>query len=262
MSTGEFDGTKDEPGRWQFAPPQKPDVTPSNTPYVSPARHPDAGIVSASTPEFCKYEGFTLRGLLANFWKIPESRIEFRAAFDEEARFDTVLVPPDPERVDMETLMRDGITTHFGLDVSFEDQPMDVLVLSAPDGIAGMGPPGGGGLSSFYASFELDEASMPALDQMRDELARRLQAPMGGAMLPGSPSELSLGGTATVDSIRDMLEHMQDRLVIDETGADGSFNIDIRVDGGLDALVAALRERGIETTPSRRDVRMLVVRWR
>ena len=249
MSTaGEWDG--------------KPDVVPSNLPYVSRASRPEAGIVSVGTPEFCKYEGLRLRDLMATCWNVPISRVAFVGAFDEDARFDVVLMPPEPANVDLEALMRDGITTHFGFDVSFEDQPMDVLVLSAPDGIAGMGPPGGGGLSSFYASFELDEASMPALDQMRDELARRLQAPMGGAMLPGSPSELSLGGTATVDSIRDMLEHMQDRLVIDETGADGSFNIDIRVDGGLDALVAALRERGIETTPSRRDVRMLVVRWR
>ena len=263
MSTGdEFDGTKDELGRWEFVPPQKPDVAPSNTPYVSPARNPEAGIVSASTPEFCKYEGFTLRGLLAKLWNVPESRVAFRGSFDEAARFDAVLVPPDPEHLDLDTLMRDGVATHFGLDVTFEEQQTDVLVLSAPNGIAGMGPSGGGGLMSFYGSFALDDPSMPALDEMRDALAQQLQASMGRAMFPAAPSELSVGGTATVDSIRDMLEHLQERLVVDETGAEGSFEVDLRVDGGVDALLAALREIGIETTPSGRDVRMLVVRRR
>ena len=260
MSTGdEFDGTNDEPGRWQFAPPQRPNVVPSNVPYVSPARNLEAGIVSVATPEFRKYEGFTLRGLLAKVWDVPESRIAFRGSFDDDARFDLVLVPRDQGRVEIEALLRDGIATHFGFDVSFEDQPMDVLVLSAPKGIAGMGLSGGGGLSSFSASFELDESSMPALDQMRDELLRRMQASMGRTMFPGSPSELSLGGMATVDSIRDMLEHLQELLVLDETGADGSFEVDLRVDGGVDALLAALRETGIMTTPATRDVRMLVV---
>ena len=263
MSTGdEFDGTKDEPGRWEFAPPQKPDVAPSDSPYVSPARNPEAGIVSAATPEFCKYEGFTPRGLLAQLWDVPESRIAFRGSFDEDARFDVQLVPRDPGSVEMDALLRDGIATHFGFDVTFEDQRMDVLVLSAPNGIVGIGPPGGGGMSSYYASFEVDEASMPALDQMRDELLRRMQASVGRTMFPASPFELSLGGTATVDSIRDMLEHLQERLVVDETGSDGSFEVDLSVDGGIDGLLAALREIGIETTASRRDVRMLVVRQR
>ena len=150
MSTGgEIDGTNDELGRWEFALPRKPDVVPSNVPYVSSARNPEAGIVSVGTPEFCKYEGFTLRGLLARLWNVPESRVAFRGSFDEAARFDVVLVPPDPERVDIDRLMRDG-----------------------------------------------------------------------------------------------------------------SFEVDVRVDGGVDALLAALRDIGIETTPSRRDVRLLVVRRR
>jgi hypothetical protein len=91
---------------------------------------------------------------------------------------------------------------------------------------------------------------------------RRMQASVGRTMFPASPFELSLGGTATVDSIRAMLEHLQERLVVDETGSDGSFEVDLSVDGGIDGLLAALREIGIETTASRRDVRMLVVRQR
>ena len=258
MSTGEFDGTKDEPGRWQFAPPQKPDVTPSNTPYVSPARHPEAGIVSASTPEFCKYEGFTLRGLLANFWRIPESRIEFRGSFDDKARFDFVLVPADPERTDMDTLMRDGITTHFGLDLYVEDQAMDVLVLSAPNGIVGLGPDCGGVMSS-YGTFALEEPMVPGLQEVPDEFPQHLSA--GPDPWMSLASELSVSGTATVELVRDMLERLQDRLVVDETGAAGSFEVDLRVDSGVEGLVAVLRDKlGIVTTPSRRDVRMLAVR--
>ena len=69
-----------------------------------------------------------------------------------------------------------------------------------------------------------------------------------------------MSGATTVDGIRDMLEYLQDRLVVDDSGTDGSFEIDIRVDGGVEDLMAALRETGIVTTPSRRDVRMLVVR--
>ena len=53
----------------------------------------------------------------------------------------------------------------------------------------------------------------------------------------------------------------QDRLVVDETNAEGSFEVDLHDIFGDERLVAVLREQlGIVTTPSRRDVRMLVVR--
>lgn len=218
---------------------RKPDVVPSNIPYVSRAKNPEAGTVSVGTPEFCKYEGFTLRGLIANLWRVPESRIRLPASLEQGARFDVVLVPPDPESVEMEARMRDGLTAHFGLDVSFEEHEMDVLVLTAPNGIPDMGTTGGG-LMSFCQSFAEGEPSD------RVSLA--------------SPIELSVSGATTVDGIRDMLEYLQDRLVVDDSGTNGSFEIDIRVDGGVEDLMAALRETGIVTTPSRRDVRMLVVR--
>ena len=107
---------------------RKPDVAPSNVPYVSPAKNPEAGIASVGTPEFCKYEGFTLRELIANLWRVPESRIVFPTPLEEGARFDVVLVPSDPESVEIDALMREGLTAHFGLDVSFEEHAMDVLV--------------------------------------------------------------------------------------------------------------------------------------
>ena len=219
---------------------RKPDVVPSNIPYVSRAKNPEAGIVSVGTPEFCKYEGFTLRELIANLWRVPESRILLPASLEEGARFEVVLVPPDPESVEIDALMREGLTAYFALDVSFEEHAMDVLVLTTPNGIPGMGPPGGGGLMSFCQSVAESESS--------------------GKVSLASPTELSVSGTTTVDGIRDMLEHLQDRLVVDDSGTDGSFDIDIRVDGGAEELIAALRETGIVTTPSMRDVRMLVVR--
>lgn len=58
-----------------------------------------------------------------------------------------------------------------------------------------------------------------------------------------------------------MLEQLQDRLVGDETNAEGSFEVDLHDIFGDERLVAVLREQlGIVTTTSRRDVRMLVVR--
>ena len=251
----EFGGAKDG---WHPEPVRAPDVIPSNVPYVTAARNPEAGIVSAATPEFCKYEGFTLRALLARLWDVPESRLAFVGPIESNQRFDVVLVPPDPASVEMEALMRDGIAKHFGLDLSFEVHPLDVLVLSAPDGIVGLGPDCGGVMSS-YGTFALEEPMVPGLQEVPDEFPQHLSA--GPDPWMSLASELSVSGTATVELVRDMLERLQDRLVVDETGAAGSFEVDLRVDSGVEGLVAVLRDKlGIVTTPSRRDVRMLAVR--
>jgi uncharacterized protein (TIGR03435 family) len=256
----EFARMNDDLLRWQAERSRRPDVVPSNVPYVRSAKNPEAGIVSVATPEFCKHEGFTLRALLAKIWDVRESRIAFPGSIDNDARFDVVLVPPDPKSVDMEALMRDGIAAHFGLDVSFEMQSMDVLVLSAPNGIVGMAP-SGGGVMSFYGTFTLDETTMPGTQEVGEDFSQLVNAASGPWIPPDVPAEISVGGTANVELVLDMLERAQDRLVVDETGANGSFDVDIRADAGVDGLIAALREQlGIVTTPSRREVRMLVVR--
>jgi uncharacterized protein (TIGR03435 family) len=260
MPIDEFGGTEDNLARWHPERARKPDVVPSKVPYVRLAKNPEAGTVSVTTPEFCTREGFTLRALIATLWDVPESRIEFVAPIEEDARFDAVLVPPDPKDVEIEALMREGITTHFGLDLSFEVRPMDVLVLSAPDGIVGIGPAGCGAMS-FCGMFALDEPGVSGIQEVREGFEQRVKAAPGAMMFPESPGELNVGGTGTVELVRDMLEQVQDRLVVDESGAEGSFDVDIRVDSGIDGFIAMLREQlGIVTTPSRRDVRMLVVR--
>jgi Protein of unknown function (DUF3738) len=102
---------------------------------------------------------------------------------------------------------------------------------------------GGGGLMAFSAAFPVDEPTVP-----------------GTAMSFASAADLSVSGTATVELVRDMLEQLH-RLVVDETSAEGSFELDLHDISGVEHLVAVLREQlGIVTTPSRRDVRMLVVR--
>lgn len=254
----EFGGTENDVPLWR--PERVPDVVPSNVPYVRLAKNPEAGTASVTTAEFCTYEGFTLRALIGKVWDVPESRIEFIAPIEEDARFDVVLVPPDPKSAEMTALMRDGIATHFGLELSFQGRQMDVLVLSAPNGVVGIGPSGVGAMS-FWGTFEVDESEVPGIPEVREAFEQYLKPGPRSRMFPASPGELSLSGTGTVELIRDLLERVQDRLVVDESGVEDSFDIDIRVDSGVDGLIAVLREQlGIVTTPSTRDVRMLVVR--
>jgi len=68
---------------------------------------------------------------------VMESRIVLPAALDDEQRYDVALILPHDEHSDqMHRRIREGIGKHFQVSISSEACATDVLVLTAPNGIA------------------------------------------------------------------------------------------------------------------------------
>jgi uncharacterized protein (TIGR03435 family) len=240
--------------------PRKPGVVPSSDPYVVPTRHPEGTTSGASLQDFWTREGVGLARLLADLWDVPESRIEISSLLDTQTRYDVALVPAREETWEtMRTLMRDGITRHFGLEIVKEVRPMDVFVLRAPHGIADSGELHGGGSMSAYEVLDLEASSIEVARAKLEERFRARAGGVPGGFRPGG--QISGSGSCTTEMLCRMLEGMMGRLVVDETGAGGGFDFNISSASGLEGFLDALRTLvGIEVTPDRRDVEMLVVR--
>ena len=246
--------------------PRKPDVVPSNDVYISPVAHP-SGRYTARMTDFWNCSGLRLREMLSDLYDLPESRIDLQAPIDDGDRYDFVLVPPRLESPEtMRTLMQAGIAKHFGLQFHREVRTIDVCVMTAPNGVSGLHAQGGG-VGALSMDMEVPEGFEGlSEDEQRAFFERHLRERIGAVegRRPGlaqPTGHVGASGDCTTEQLSRMLEGMLDRIVVDETGADGGFAIEISTNAGVDGFLDALRDRlGILVARDRRDVEMLVVR--
>ncbi len=264
---------------------RKPDVAPSNEVYVSPTRKPEHNRHAAYLDDHYMNEGVRVKEYLAELYEVHESRIELAAPLDHEARFDFVLVPPQHETPDMmRRMMRAGIERHFNIRVVRELRPMDVYVMTAPNGSIGAKAEGGGGgvmVASFFETVEdvsvdptTDAAVIDAVksleaaggsdDQRRARFLAMFEALKGRARGQAVPTgNMSISGSTTSEQLSHTLEGLLGRLVVDATGASrfSSFDVNIQSAGGADGLLAALRDQlGVVVTADRREIEILVIK--
>lgn len=164
------------------------------------------------------------RGRLSIAWGVPMSRIDARTPLPERT-FDVVSAVPGGDRAASRILLRGAIEASFGWRASVQTRDAEVLVLR-----------------------ELSDRE-PALPPA--EAVDRLEP---------SPDRY-LATQRTMKGFAADLEASLSRTVIDETGIDGSFRIELRGKrGDLGSMAAALRDGpGLELKPQTRTVKYLVV---
>jgi uncharacterized protein (TIGR03435 family) len=250
---------------------RRPDLPRSPGVHIAPtSRRPGEGAETGGD-DFWALEGFTLKGALARGGSedgagFPELRIELPPSFDARQRYDFYLVVAAHQmHHDRKQLMHRGIEDHFHVSITREPRPTDVYVLTAPDGqnpaIRNVPDSGGGGIgcSGFSFSIRDFEGEPPTAESFQS----RFPTPdlLRAAIAAGSIGGISISN-GTIEEFCHLLEQGLDRLVVDETGLGGRY--DIRLEEGSTST-AELLERlrsdlGLVLTPGRRDVTMLVVR--
>lgn len=227
----------------------KPEIPASYIVHISPARNREDGTSSSGGPDHWTALGFELRAVIAKAYEFDESRIDLPASLDNGERYDFELLLPQEETWEtIASLVRDAIQKHFRLVIARETRHLDVYVLTAPQGagpdLRDAGPVGGGflGTSSVWRS---SDGTPPTPEDMRKIPIRHLS-----------------GSGMDIAELCSALERHLDRLVVDETGLEGSFDFRVSSNGDTkEDFFRALHENlGLVATPGQRDVAMLVAR--
>ena len=206
-----------------------------------------------------------LRTLLSKICDCPMARIELPSWLDKGERHDfSMRYSPDQREEVRNRLMLAWIEAHFRITVAREARPMDVYVLTAPQGLSRSVkevPEAGGGIANvgsigFAAGGTTGE--LPALGSLPEHVS-----PLAAFMKAGlaSITNISAAGT-TLAEFGQLLEQGLDRFVVDETGLNGRYDLQVTGEAkSADEFRERLRDQlGLVLAPANREVTMLVVR--
>jgi hypothetical protein len=119
---------------------RRPDLPRTPGVQIAPTRKGPHGGGETAGDDFWALEGFDIKAALARVFSsdeahFPEERIELPASFDADERYDFFFVLAPHETSEMRNrLMQEGIERHFRVRIALESRPMNVYVLTAPDG--------------------------------------------------------------------------------------------------------------------------------
>lgn len=234
----------------------KPKFPPSYEVHITPSTA--QGTTSTGAPDYWSLGGFDLQSIIARAYEVDESRVDFQDAVAAGKRYDVALVLPEAE--DHDAMMRriqDALKKKFNLNIASEDQPMDVYVVTAPDGPGPELRPSDsmGGMMSASSKFVLQKGQQPTQENMKSAMD---QERASGGIAVGAISVY--GGT--IEMFCRELQRGLDRKIVDETHLTGHYDFKVvRGDRTRDEFFDMLREQlGLRIAPEQRDVTMLVVR--
>jgi uncharacterized protein (TIGR03435 family) len=199
--------------------------------------------------------GYDLRTLIAQVYNVDVRRIDLPEGFAADARYDVSLdLATDVSPETMQQVLEDAIEKKFSVTIQLESRPMEVYVLTAPNG------PGAamhrhsfavqGGLKSLVSQGDEAEAG--------DDLQRITY--MGKDCSGVSSGGISVSG-GTMSEFRRTLEPDLDRVLLDETHLAGSYDFKIGNYGNQDELFKLLHDQlGLEVTRAERNVTVVAVR--
>ena len=199
--------------------------------------------------------GYDLRTLIAQVYNVDVRRIDLPEGFAADARYDVSLdLATDVSPETMQQVLEDAIEKRFSVTIQPESRPMEVYVLTAPNG------PGAamhrhsfavqGGLKSLVSQGDEAEAG--------DDLQRITY--MGKDCSGVSSGGISVSG-GTMSEFRRTLEPDLDRVLLDETHLAGSYDFKIGNYGNQDELFKLLHDQlGLEVTRAERNVTVVAVR--
>jgi uncharacterized protein (TIGR03435 family) len=188
--------------------------------------------------------GFELQETIGDLYNVDASRVVLPSAL-EHKKYDVALVLPKAEaRESILDRVRQAIQKRFGLTLVFETRPMDVYVLSALPGHAAPTSP------APKEPVGVHMALSGVTVAVRDD----------------RPSEKELLGVdvsgMTMEQLAHVLESGLDRLVVDETGLKGKYDVKTQPEASSTAEFFRMLhgQCGLDLTPGRRKVKVLVAR--
>jgi uncharacterized protein (TIGR03435 family) len=259
------------PGLRPYRPP-RPDLPRAFGAHIVPTKKKSGEGSENGGDDYWALEGFQLKAVLSRVFGshealFPETRIELPSSMDPRERHDFyVVLAPHDRREDRNRLMRQGIERYFRVTITHESRPIDVYVLTAPNGqtaaIRDAPQSGGGGVgfSGFSFEFALPDGEPPTPESFQSlyptpESMRN--AIVSGGLIGG----ISISN-GTMDDFCKTLEQGLDRPVVDETGMGGRYDIELL--GGHTSTSEFLQrlrtQLGLHLAPARRDITMLVLR--
>ncbi len=239
-------------------PQGKPDIPPSLEVQISSST--TDGTDDNHGPDWWVQRGFDLKAVIAKVYEKDPSRIVLPDALQGEERYDFVLVPPhqmDPQA--MRHLLQQGIAKRFHVSAAVESRPADVYVMTAiegktPPGITGDASMGGGSIGWSRREFVVAEphGGGPPTPEMIREMLSKIKFAAISAI---SAENISM------EDFRRMLEDGLERLIIDETGLGGTYDLEVHGNArSTEELLSMLRDQlGLVLTPEHRNIEMLVI---
>ena len=206
----------------------------------------------SGSPSHISYEGVTLRTALSRLCELPEPRIDLPDDLDV-GRYDFFVSLPRSEPGNaLAELLLEAIFNHFAVSIDLDEQPASAFIVTAPPELAGVRArtyrhEGGGGLGVVSVDVELPSGSI--LPTEREW------------MTDGVTHGMTISGSLSPEVLCTMLEQLLGRPVVDETGLEGVFEVQLsREAKDADDLFALLRDEiGLAVTEGERVVPRLQV---
>jgi len=208
--------------------------------------------------------GFDLKTLIAQVYDVDVRRVELPDEAIGDARYDVTLALPKevtPETI--QRLLQDALKKKFGLAIMPEDRPMDVYVMTAPNGPGTdlhrhiqLGQPQG---AAIHATPDADGQDADKQETWTEDAQ---QISYMGRNCSGITSGNGIKASgAPISEFRRTLEPDLDRMLLDETNLPDNYDFVIGSYANKDELFKLLREHlGIVVTPAQRKVTVLAVR--
>jgi uncharacterized protein (TIGR03435 family) len=197
--------------------------------------------------------GYDLRTLIAQVYNVDVRRIDLPEGFGGDARYDVSLdLATDVSDETMQQVLQDAIQKKFGVTIQPQSRPMEVYVLTAPNGA-------GTAMHRHLFASQRGLKNVAADSDAGDGLERITYM---GKDCSGvsSGNGISVSG-GTISDFRRTLEPDLDRVLVDETHLAGSFDFEIGNYGNQDELFKLLHDQlGLQVTRAERDVTVVTVR--
>ena len=95
----------------------------------------DNATCAASGLDYWSARGFDLKSLIAQVYDLDVSRVDFPDVDATRRRYDVAVVLPRKENeAEMKRLVQEAFQAQFKLSITPESRPMDVYVMTAPNG--------------------------------------------------------------------------------------------------------------------------------
>lgn len=260
LLAGEKVRLESEPDHFTPPPaPEKPDIAPSYEVHISPSKA--NGEDSSSGPDFWVKRGLDLKSIVSMVYEKEPSRVMLPKTLDTDDKFDFVMVlPKEEDEQTIHQLVQRAIEKRFQFSAFAETRPVEVYVLTAIQGKTPPAKSGDGGLDGGFTSSSGVEFSLPpgtpntpeAIDQALREMMKH---PENTGI-----SNISASNT-TMDEFCRQLEEGLGRPVIDESGLDGVYDLEVRGNAkSTEEFIQMLRQQtGLVLTAGTRSVEYLRV---
>lgn len=198
--------------------------------------------------------GYDLKTLLSQVFDVDERRIDFANDGSNDARYDVILqLPREVDQDMMQSMLQSALERKFQVKIAAEQRTMDVYVLTAPNGPGAelhRHAAGRAGMASLVSQSSEDSGS--------DDAG---QITFFGKNCSGVSSGGIAASAGTIGEFRRTLEPDLDRLLVDETNLNGSYDFKIGNYANENELFKLMHdELGIAVTPAQRKVTMLTVK--